>query len=132
MRSARRCRFISCLAYAFEPSMRAAALLGPKAGDAGARELVDEAGHERRLGPDHDQIDLALARERDEVVVGQALDAVAGDARVAGRAQQLRLARAAQQRADQRVLAPAAADHEEPGASGRSAGCEAIPTRAPR
>ena len=69
-------------------------------------------GHERRLGPDHDQVDLALARGRDDPVdvLGgdvEALDPVARDAGVAGRGEQLGPLRAAQQRAHERVLAAA-------------------------
>ena len=42
--------------------MRAAALVGPNAAMPAALEVVHEARHERRLGADHHQVDLALLR----------------------------------------------------------------------
>ena len=48
-----------------EPSSCAAAFEGPKARDAGRRKVVDEAGDERRLGPDDDEVDLLRAAEGD-------------------------------------------------------------------
>ena len=41
----------------FEPSSCAASRLGPKTAMPAAREIVDEAGDQRRLRPDHDQVD---------------------------------------------------------------------------
>ena len=105
--------FISCLAYALEPSIRAAAAEGPKAGMPACRELVHQPGDQRRLGPHHDQVHPARAGEADQIVVGEALDAVGGDARVAGRGQHFRRLRAPQQGPDERVLATAAADDED-------------------
>ena len=58
------------------PSRRAAAALGPKTGDAGRAQTIGEAGHERVLRPDHDQVDrLAPARPTMAVDIG---DATAG------------------------------------------------------
>ena len=56
-----------------------------------------------------------LARDADQVVVGQALHPVGGDAGVARRGEQVRGLGAAQQGADERVLAPATAHNEDPG-----------------
>ena len=79
-------------------------------------ERVHEAGHERRLGPDHGQVRALLLREPHQAVdvVGRHVEAgrVRGDAGVAGSAQDLRRARAAAQRAHDRVLPPSAADDE--------------------
>ena len=86
--------FISSLAKAFDPSSSAAAALGPKAGTPGLLQRVDEPGDQRRLGPDHDQVDAALLRHGDDRLdvvgrhPGQALG-VGGDPGVAGRAEQL-------------------------------------------
>ena len=96
---------------ALHPGRLAARPEGP---DAGRLQTVHQPGHQRRLGTHHHEIGLALGGGRDEVVVGQALHAVAGDARVARRRQHLRSLRAAQQRADERVLAASAADHQDP------------------
>ena len=57
--------------------------------------------------------DLALSGQGDQIVVGQAFNAVAGDAGIAGGGEQLRLPRTAPQRPDQGVLAAAAAHHED-------------------
>jgi hypothetical protein len=86
----------------------------PERGDARLSQVVDEPGHQRRLGPHHDQVDPALARERDEVGVRDALHAVGRDPRVTGRRDHLGRSGAAQQRADERMLAPAPAYHEHP------------------
>ena len=87
--------------------------MGPNARMPAAVERVHEPGHERGLGAHHHEVDLALLGGRDHVAVREALHAVAGDAGVAGRAQDLGRARAAQERADDRVLAPARPDHED-------------------
>ena len=104
------------MAYAFEPSIRAAAFDGPNAAMPAWPQVVDEPGHQRRLGTDHDQVHLALARDaRPRSSSAQALHPVGGDAGVARRGEDLGRLRAAQQRADERVLAPAAAHYEDPG-----------------
>ena len=81
-------------------------------------ERVGEPGHERRLGPHDHEVDRGRAggpgQRRD--VVGRRVErpGVVPDARVAGRAEQLRGLRGARERADERVLAPARADDEDP------------------
>ena len=75
------------------------------------------ARHQRRLRAHDDEVHFALAREGHQVVVGEALDFVAGDPGVARGGEQLRLARAAGQGAEQRVLAPATTDHQDLGQS---------------
>ncbi len=73
-----------------EPSSRAASLLGPNALMPGGREIVDHARHQRRLGTDHDEIDLVRFAERDDRgVVGDVQRhafGLARDAGIAGRA----------------------------------------------
>ena len=105
------------LANALEPSSRAAAPRGPEGGDAARGQEVDEAGDERRLGPDDDEVDgLALGRRgHGGHVAGADVEQarVARDAGVAGRAEHLGLLRRAPERADDRVLAPARADDED-------------------
>ena len=67
---------------AFDPCRACAR---PEDGDPAVAQLVGEARNERRLRPDHDEVDPELARERDErgVVVGA--DGVAvGECRDAG------------------------------------------------
>ena len=48
---------ITSFANDFDPSIRAASADGPKTGDAVVAELVRDPGDERRLGPDHDEVD---------------------------------------------------------------------------
>ena len=55
---------ITSFANAFEPSICAAAALGPKTAMPRVAQLVGDAGDERRLGPDDDEVDVELARER--------------------------------------------------------------------
>ena len=92
--------------------------LGPEHRHALGLELVGEPGHERRLRPDDDEVDARLRRgggQRHRVAdVGVEPLRLRADARVARRAQQLRLLRRAGERADDRVLAPARADDEDP------------------
>jgi hypothetical protein len=93
-------------------------------------QLVDQAGDERGLGADDDEVDALVAggvHERLEVVdAGVDRAGVGGDAGVAGRAQQGRRLRRARQRADERVLAPARADDEDLGAGAVAAQSEAM------
>ena len=106
------------MANAFEPSSRAAAARGPKQRTPAAAQRVGEAGDQRRLGPDDDEVDAGRAGragERRRIVGGRVeRPRLAPDAGVAGRAQHLRALRRAQQRAHDRVLAPAGADDEDP------------------
>ena len=89
-----------------------------EAADAGGVQRVGEPGDERRLGPDDDEVDPGVARrgrERGGIVRGRVeRPRVAADARVAGGAQHLRRLRGAQQRPDDRVLATAGADDQDP------------------
>ena len=103
---------MTSLANALEPSSRAAARVGPKAAMPRAASSVDEAGDERRLGPDDDEVDALVAR-RAAAMPADVVDAdveqagVGGDPGVAGRAEDLGRLRRARERADDRVLAPA-------------------------
>ena len=47
-------------------------------GDAGVAQLVADAGDERRLGPDHDEIDVERAGEREQPVAVVGANGVAG------------------------------------------------------
>ena len=49
----------------FEPSSRAADFVGPNVLNARRLEIVDDAGDQRRLRPDHDEVDLVRLAERD-------------------------------------------------------------------
>ena len=61
----------SSLVKAFEPSSCAAALARPEGLDAGGGKIVDEAGDQRRLRADDDEIDrLRPAEGDDRGVVG--------------------------------------------------------------
>ena len=90
----------------------------PEAAHARRGHGIGQAGDERRLRPDHDELDARVAcrgGERGRVVGGRVERArVAPDPRVARRAQHLGRLRGAQQRADERVLPAARADDEDP------------------
>src|SRR5262249_36131411 len=96
--------------------------------DAGRDEIVHDAGAERRLGPDHDQIDVLRLAERDHRrMVGDVERhhlAVAGDAGVARRAAEPRDQRARRDLPGERMLASARAGEEDVHA--RSAGALAF------
>src|SRR5262249_11374372 len=96
--------------------------------DAGRGEIVHDAGTERRLGPDHDQIDVLRLAERDHRrMVGDVERhhlAVAGDAGVARRAEEPRDQRARRDLPGERMLASARAEEEDVHA--RSAGALAF------
>ena len=99
---------------AFEPRGR----LGRAEGlDAGGFEVVDDAGAQRRLGPDHDEIDAVSAAKGDHSrMVGEIeRDALRllRDAGIAGRAEQPVGERARGHFPGQRVLAPAGAENED-------------------
>ena len=101
---------------AFE--LRAASASGPNDGDAGRRQAVDQARDQRRLGPDHDEIDLRSRGRRDDAVEVFAADRDAfgdlGDAPIAGRALETVAERGGGNFPAQRMLAPAAADDQNP------------------
>ncbi len=90
---------------------------GAEDGDAAAAQLVGEAGHERRLRPDDDEVDLELARERDERRGVLGPDGMAlrerRDARVARGRVQLGERRAAGDRPGERVLPAPRSDDED-------------------
>ena len=75
-----------------EPSSRAAFARAERL-DAGGFQIVDDAGAQRHLGPDHDEVDLARLAERDHRrVVGEIerhAFGLARDAGIAGRAIEL-------------------------------------------
>jgi hypothetical protein len=98
---------MSCLAHAFDVSMRAASRVGPNTGSPRA-EPVDDAERERRLGPDEREVRaLRLGERHERVDVGRATrDAAAergdpGVARARRRSPRRRLA----QLPGERVLA---------------------------
>ena len=84
--------------------------------DPGGRQVVDEAGHQRRLGPHHDEADPVVGAEPDDGgVVGHVERHAAGDlgnAGVARRAIELGQQRARRQGPGQRVLTAAGTDEE--------------------
>ena len=84
--------------------------------DARLGAAVDEARDQRRLRPDDDEVDPGRG-DRRGVVGAVERRRLARDPGVPGRAEHLRRLRRAQQRAHDRVLAPAAADDENPGQS---------------
>ena len=57
---------MTCLAKLLLPSMRAAAADGPKQAMPGVAQRVGDAGDERHLGPDDDQVGAHLAGQRDD------------------------------------------------------------------
>src|SRR5215831_14993642 len=99
---------------AFELRGRAARAEGL---DAGRGEIVDDAGAERRLGADHDQIDVLRLAERDHRRVVGDIErhqlAVAGDAGVARRAKEPLDQRTRRELPGERVLASAQAEEED-------------------
>jgi hypothetical protein len=106
-------RLLGELLRALQPCRRGARA---ERGDAVLAQAVGEAGDQRRLGADDDQIDVLVRGEPEQAVdvVGGEVDQprVGGDAGVAGGAEQSRVLWRAGERADQRVLAPARADDE--------------------
>ena len=74
-------------------------------------KCIGDTGAERRFGADHGQVDLLPGGELCDVVRSHAFGQF-GDAGVAGRAEQFGHPPALGQFPDQRMLAPAAADHK--------------------
>ena len=107
------------LANAFEPSSRAAAAPSARTPRSPARrQRVDEAGDERRLRPDDDEVDvlaLGAASTSPSMSSTPTSTSVAslGDPGVARAREHLGRLRRARQRPDDRVLAPAGADDED-------------------
>ena len=87
--------------------------LGAESLDAGLLKIIHQAGHQRRFGADHHEVDrVCLAEGRDRRVVGD-LEAdnlrFLGDARVARRRIELGQERARGELPGERVLASAGA-----------------------
>ena len=99
-----------------EPSSWAAALRRAERLDAGGGERVDEAGDQRRLRPDHDEVDgVGLAEGDHGGMVGDIQrDALGlpGDPGIARRAPQLVHQRRGRDLPGQRMFAPAGADQK--------------------
>ena len=108
---------ITSLANALEPSMRAAAALGPKQAMPARAHGVGDARHQRDLGPDHDEVGRpALGQRRDGRRVGDVDAVLLGDrgrARVARRARQRGDAGVLRERENDRVLTSTGTDHED-------------------
>ncbi len=90
-------------------------------GDARLLEVVGKAGDERHLGTDHDQVRGDVEGGRDDALRGFDDVGVGGDPGVTGRAEELRRVRRAAEGADDRVLAAAATDDEDPHRAVRAA-----------
>ena len=107
---------ITSLANALEPSSRAASRDGPKQAIPRARHGVGDPGDQRRLGADHDQVDAEPRGQVGDGGAGHRVDLVqGGDRRDAGVARgrvHLRDRGVEGERAGERVLAAAGADHE--------------------
>ena len=109
---------MTSLAKALLPSSCAASAPGPEAGDPPAADGVGDAGDERRLGPDDDQVGAHLAGEvGDAVPVEQAGRQVAAqgdgvDAGVAGGGDDRVDGRVGGQGADDGVLAGTGSEDE--------------------
>jgi hypothetical protein len=98
-------------------------------GDAGRADAVGQAVDQRRLGADDDEVDALGAGDGQRLAVDD--PGVAGDARVAGRGQQLGVLGGAAQRAHERVLAAAGADDEDLHGVGTES-CRGAPLRGRR
>ena len=108
---------ITSLANALEPSMRAAAALGPKQAMPGCPHRVGDARDQRDLGPDDDEVGRpALGQRRDGPGIGEVDAVLLGDrgrARVAGRARQRGDAGVLRERENDRMLTSTGTDHED-------------------
>ena len=104
------------MAKAFEPSSRAASRGRAEAGDPDGGHGVGDAGDERRLGADDDQVGADVARQGGDGLARHRVDVVQGghgrDAGVARGDVHLVDPRVARQREGEGVLAPAGSDHE--------------------
>ena len=100
-----------------DPSSCAACLLGPNALIPAACEIVDDAGRERRLRADHDQIDrMALAEFDHRRMVGDIERDAFGfprDAGIARRAPEFCQQRRGRDLPRQRVFAAAGTEQED-------------------
>ena len=79
-------------------------------------ELVADAGHQRRLGADHDELHVEAPREREQALAVLRPDGMAvaepRDPRVPRRRMELRQARRPREAPGERVLAAPGADEE--------------------
>ena len=113
---------ITSLQKDFEPSSRAAAAVGPKHLIPSAPERVSHPGYQWRLGTDDHEIDIESPRERDYRLGVLRVERRIGDVDltrdpgIARAAQDLGALRRARQRLDERVLARAAPEDQNPGA----------------
>ena len=109
---------ITSLANAFEPSIRAAAALGPKQAIPAARTASAAPATSGDLGTDHHQVGPDLGGQRgDRGRVADRQRPLLGDHRragVAGRADQRGHRRVGRERQAERVLAGTAADDQNP------------------
>ena len=101
----------------FEPSSRAAALRRPEDADAGGAQIVGDAGHQRRLRPDHNQVDRLVAAEIDDCRMVGDIErhafGVLGNAGIARGGIEPGQQRRRRQFPGQRMLAAARADEED-------------------
>ena len=99
-----------------EPSSCAAALRRPERLDARGREIVDDAGGQRRLRSDHDEIDLVAPAESDHRGMIRDIErhafGFARDAGVARRAPEFRQQRGRGDFPGQRVFAAAGTEQK--------------------
>ena len=89
----------------------------PEDRDAAAAQLVGDAGDERRLRPDHDEVGAERPRQLEQALAVLRADRVAltdpGDARVPGSRMDLLDRRALRELPGKRMLPPAGADDED-------------------
>ena len=108
---------MTSLAKALEPSIRAAAAVGPKPAMPAARTRVGDPGDQRDLGPDHHQVGLpGLRPGRDGLRVEHVQPVLLGDrggARVAGGAGQRGDGGVLRQGEDDGVLTSTGADDQD-------------------
>ena len=108
---------MTSLAKLFEPSICAAAALGPKTETPPRRSWSATPADERRLGADHDEVGSERAGELEQAVAVLGADRMAlpepGDARVARGGVNLFDRRALRELPGKRVLTPAGADDED-------------------
>ena len=107
---------ITSFAKAFEPSMPGCRGARAEDGEAGVPELVADAGHERRLGADHDELHVEAPREREQALAVLRPDGWQWPSRampgLPGRRMELRQARRPREAPGERVLAAPGADEE--------------------
>ena len=109
---------ITSFANAFDPSIRAAAALGPKTEMPEPTQRIGQAEDERQLGADHDEVDVERAREAEQALGVVGADGMAfgerGDSRIAGRSVELGQERRLRELPGERMLATPRADDQDP------------------